>query len=34
MKVKLQVNHKIAVEATRMGQLTTEERVFVVTQLP
>ena len=32
VKVKLKVNHKKAVEATIMGQLTTEQRVFVVTQ--
>ena len=32
MKVKFQVNHKIAVEVTIMGQLTIEQRVFVVTQ--
>ena len=32
MKVKFQVNHKIAVEVTIMVQLTTEQRVFVVTQ--
>ena len=32
MKANFQVNHKIAVEVTIMGQLTTEQRVFVVTQ--
>ena len=32
MEVKFQVNHKIAVEVTIIVQLTTEQRVFVVTQ--
>ena len=32
MKVKFPVDHKIAVEVTIMGQLTKEQRVFVVTQ--
>ena len=32
MKVKFQVNHKIAVKVIIMVQLTTEQRVFVVTQ--
>ena len=32
MKVKFLVNHKIAVEVTIMGQLITEQRVFVVTK--
>ena len=33
MKVKFQVNHKIAIKVIIMVQLTTEQRVLDVTQL-